>query len=130
MWYSLYRNIFAQSLPEGFHLEEHEEDGKHIYEVVDNQGTHVSRLVVQGNLGNEYYHLTKLIIYRPEHRGKGIASYMMRHMLNDSKLKDRPIVVAPFPYQDEPKNISELTQMYRHFGFDDMPGWTGWLIRK
>jgi hypothetical protein len=82
----------------------------------------VGILTIQSNLSTGYYVITGFKL-EEDYRGQGLATMLMKAMLEDNRWKDRPIIVEPLPYDydnDEAKTIANLESLYRHYGFSDL----------
>jgi hypothetical protein len=80
-------------------------------------GEKVGHLTVQENLSDHYYVLTALKIYKDELKRLGHGTALMNMMLSDSKYLDKPIIVSPYPYDENEIEVEDLRSFYAKFGF-------------
>jgi len=97
------------------HITTEEQPGKYIvWLLCDTQK--IGRLTIQTNFDDKHNWLTGFYI-KPLYRHKGYA----RQMFEAAKQKaTKDIILKIYPYEDESKNIEQLREMYKKFGFVEL----------
>ena len=67
---------------------------------------------------NNSISLTDIYI-KPNYKGRGIGSKIMKQLTDFSDLKKIPIVLIPAPDSFKPSALNRLKNFYRRFGFVD-----------
>jgi 2'-5' RNA ligase/GNAT superfamily N-acetyltransferase len=111
----------AGALPDGYYIQADIDPARkpranrfNVYHGAENVGYAVTRPVREGT-GTQ---LNSLLV-KPAHRGKGLASALVRAAIESHP--DDDIWLRARPFGDKPQVVHRLEQMYRRHGFESTP---------